>query len=85
MMRADRSLFADLFAIDRSRMHLIALALAHLDIDTAYLITPYACELVWQATTWQAVSRADQAWSQALSRSSPEPKLSRSAAFAPLG
>ena len=25
MMRADRSLFADLFAIDRSRMHLIAL------------------------------------------------------------
>ena len=25
MMRADRSLFPDLFAIDRSRMHLIAL------------------------------------------------------------
>jgi hypothetical protein len=32
ILRADRSLFADLFAIDRSRMHLIALALAHLDL-----------------------------------------------------
>jgi hypothetical protein len=32
MMRADRSLFADLFAIDRSRMHLIALAVAHLSL-----------------------------------------------------
>jgi hypothetical protein len=32
MMRADRSLFADLFAIDRSRMHLIALAVAHLNL-----------------------------------------------------
>jgi hypothetical protein len=32
MMCADRSLFADLFAIDRSRMHLIALAVAHLSL-----------------------------------------------------
>ena len=31
MMGTDRSLFADLFAIDRSRTHLIALAVAHLD------------------------------------------------------
>ena len=32
MMRANRGLFADLFAIDRSRMHLIALAVAHLNL-----------------------------------------------------
>jgi hypothetical protein len=40
MMRADRSLFADLFAIDRSRMHLIALAVAHLNLPVPPEIGP---------------------------------------------
>jgi len=39
-MRADRSLFADLFAIDRSRMHLIALAVAHLSLPVPPEIGP---------------------------------------------
>jgi hypothetical protein len=40
MIRADRSLFADLFAIDRSRMHLIALAVAHLNLPAPPEIGP---------------------------------------------
>jgi hypothetical protein len=40
MMRADRSLFADLFAIDRSRMHLIALTVAHLNLPVRPEISP---------------------------------------------
>ena len=40
MMRADRSLFADLFAIDRWRMHLIALAVAHLNLPVPPEIGP---------------------------------------------
>ena len=40
MMRADRSLFPDLFAIDRSRMHLIALAVAHLNLPVPPEIGP---------------------------------------------
>jgi hypothetical protein len=40
MMRADRSLFADLFAIDGSRMHLIALAVAHLNLPVPPEIGP---------------------------------------------
>jgi hypothetical protein len=40
MMRADRSLFADLFAIDRSRMNLIALAVAHLNLPVPPEIGP---------------------------------------------
>ena len=40
IMRADRSLFADLFAIDRSRMHLIALAVAHLSLPVPPEIGP---------------------------------------------
>jgi hypothetical protein len=40
MMRADGSLFADLFAIGRSRMHLIALAVAHLNLPVRPKIGP---------------------------------------------
>jgi hypothetical protein len=40
MMRADHSLFADLFAIDGSRMHLIALAVAHLNLPVPPEIGP---------------------------------------------
>jgi hypothetical protein len=40
IMRADRSLFAELFAIDPSRMHLIALAVAHLNLPVPPEIGP---------------------------------------------
>jgi hypothetical protein len=42
MMRADRSLFPDLFAIDRSRMHLVGLAVAHLNLPVPPEIGPIA-------------------------------------------
>jgi hypothetical protein len=40
MVRADRSLFADLFTIDRFRIHLIALAVAHLNLPVPPEIGP---------------------------------------------
>jgi hypothetical protein len=53
MMRADRSLFADLFAIDRSRMHLIALAVAHLNLPVPPKISP----LLMRASTRQVLNQ----------------------------
>jgi hypothetical protein len=53
MMRADRSLFADLFAIDRSRMHLIALAVAHLSLP----VPPEIGSLLVRASTRQVLNQ----------------------------
>ena len=41
MVQAEPSLLADLFAISRPRMHLIALALAHLDTQVPPEIGPF--------------------------------------------
>jgi hypothetical protein len=53
MMCADRSLFADLFGIDRSRMHLIALAVAHLNLPVSPKISP----LLVRASTRQVLNQ----------------------------
>jgi hypothetical protein len=53
MMRADRSLFADLFAIDRSRMHLIALAVAHLNLP----VPPEIGALLLRASARQVLNQ----------------------------
>jgi hypothetical protein len=54
MMRADRSLFADLFPIDRSRMHLIALAVAHLNLP----VPPEIGALLLRASARQVLNQA---------------------------
>jgi hypothetical protein len=51
---ADRSLFADLFPIDRSRMHLIALAVAHLNLP----VPPEIGALLLRASARQVLNQA---------------------------
>jgi hypothetical protein len=53
MMRANRGLFADLFAIDRSRMHLIALAVAHLNLP----VPPEIGSLLLRASARQVLNQ----------------------------
>jgi hypothetical protein len=78
MMRADRSLFADLFAIDRSRMHLIALAVAHLSLPVPPEIGPLLVRASARQVLDQVLGQPPVGLRRAL-RNLPDTVLSRAA------